>query len=98
MSDDVTIQQQFEDFHRTNPHVYEILQRLATEWIDQTGGHKCGIGMLWERMRWELRFHADDPGSEFKLNNNYRSRYVRLLIEHHPDWSDYFELRQLRAS
>ena len=36
---------------------------------------------------------TNDPASEFKLNNNYRSFYSRLLMEQEPELAGYFETR-----
>jgi hypothetical protein len=92
-----TIQARFEAFHRQNPCVLESLERLTESWL-ATGRRRLGIGMLWEVLRWELSLATTDPSGEFKLNNVYRSRYVRLLIERHPEWADCFETRTLKAA
>jgi len=48
----ITIDAQFEEFHRNNPEVYEELVRLARQM--KARGHKqIGIKMLWEVLRWE---------------------------------------------
>jgi hypothetical protein len=89
------IDRTFALFHKQNPRVYETLTRLARDW--HLAGHgRCGIGMLWEVMRWEMLI-AGTEGDVFKLNNNFRSRYVRLLLSDHPEWATSFELRALRS-
>lgn len=90
-----TIQERFEAFHRLNPWVYIALERLTSQWI-AAGHRRLGIGMLTEVLRWQ--YGLATRGDDFKLNNNYRSRYVRLLIETHPSWGDAFETRTLRAA
>lgn len=92
---DLTIQQRFELFHRANPWVYRALEHLVIEHLSR-GRKKLGIGMLFEVLRWE--WAKSTTGSDFKLNNNYRSRYVRLLLERHPEWDGVFELRSLQAA
>jgi hypothetical protein len=37
------------------------------------------------------------PDSLFKFNNNYTSRYVRLLVDEYPAYRGLFELRHLRT-
>jgi hypothetical protein len=81
----------FEAFHRANPHVYRLLDRLAHDWIASTGRHKLGIGALFERARWELALQTTDP--DFKLNNDYRAFYARLLMLNHPELRGLFDLR-----
>ena len=90
-----TIQQSFEDFDAAHPEVYEYLVRLVFE-VRSRGFKHYGIGALWERMRWHFQIERDME-EDFKLNNNYRSRYVRKIIAQYPDLEDFFELRILRA-
>lgn len=86
---------QFEAFHAANPKVYIVLIRLAREWIRTTGRRKIGIGALFERARWEIAIETSDP--DFKLNNNYRAFYARLIMHDHPDLAGVFELRTSEA-
>lgn len=90
-----TIQETFDVFHAVNPWVYTALVALAREYI--AAGHKrVGIGMLFERLRWEYDLHT--TGSDWKLNNDLRSRYARAIAAAEPDLHDAFELRELRAA
>jgi hypothetical protein len=89
-----TIQERFEAFHRLNPWVLHALERLTADYLTH-GARRVGIGMLFEVLRW--RYTTATEGDEFRLNNNYRSRYVRLLIERHPEWEPAFEVRALRT-
>lgn len=90
----ITIQERFEAFHAANPWVFRELRRLTHNYL-AAGHQRIGIGMLFEVLRWERNV---THGDEFKLNNNFRSRYVRMLIEDQPHWVDAFETRRLRAS
>lgn len=92
-----TIQQRFEDFHRNNPQVYALLVKLARKYAAQNRQHKCAIGTLWEVLRWSSYFEPDWH-EEFKANNNYRSRYARLIAAQEPDLAEVFELRELKAA
>jgi hypothetical protein len=92
-----TIQERFEEFHRLNPWVYEAIEKLAADWIGR-GRKRLGIGMLWEVLRWQYAMRTQDVSSEFKLNDHYRSRYVRLLLRKHPEWTEVFELRALKSA
>ena len=89
------IQVEFRGFHERNPVVYETLVRLARE-AKRKGHNKIGIAMLWERMRWELTIELPNhKAGDFKLNNNYRSRYARLIMQCEPDLADMFDIRAL---
>ncbi len=52
---------------------------------------RVGIGMLFEVLRWQ--YGRATRGEPWKLNNDFRSRYVRKLLERHPEWSPLFETR-----
>lgn len=92
-----TIQDQFQQFHRQNPWVYEHLVRLTRELV-RKGQRKVGMGMLFEVMRWQVMMTTADPNSEFKLNNNYRSRYARMIMLNHPDLHGIYEIRKLQSA
>ncbi len=85
----------FSAFHAANPHVYETLVRLAREAV-RRGKERVGIKALWERMRWELWIETDDP--EFRLNNDFTSRFARLIMSREPDLAGVFETRTLRSA
>lgn len=95
--DNATIQQAFEAFHRANPWVYRALEQLTADQVAQ-GRERVGIGMLFEVVRWHHSRSTTDESSGFRLNNNYRSRYVRMLTAKHPEWHSLFAVRELRAA
>jgi hypothetical protein len=88
------IHDRFLEFHKANPHIYRGLVDLSRAW-KQSGRDRLGIAMLWERFRWELAMETS--GDLFKLNNDYRSHYARLIMEQEPDLEGIFETRRLRA-
>ena len=89
------IPERFEQFHRDNPHVYDILVRLAREWVTTTGRHKIGIATLYERVRWEIATTTSD--ADYKLNDAYRAYYARLIMLFEKDLSEIFEVRDSGA-
>lgn len=89
-----TIQDRFESFHALNPWVLTALERLTEDALLH-GRARLGIKHLVEVLRWQYGRHT--TGDEFRLNNDYSSQYVRLLIAGHPEWADVFEQRHLRA-
>lgn len=94
---DETIDGRFREFHAKNPIVYSTLVRLARSAIAR-GKSKLGIGFLWERMRWELWIEtATADEDDFHLNNNFRSRYARLIMEKERDLDGIFETRELKS-
>ncbi|MEU7158520.1 hypothetical protein [Streptomyces chrestomyceticus] len=90
-----SIQDRFESFHQLNPWILDQLETLTLDCVNQ-GIKRVGIGMLFEVLRWQ--YGRATRGEPWKLNNDYRSRYVRKLIDLHPEWSPLFELRGLRSA
>lgn len=91
----LSIQERFERFHAENPEVYRLLLRFALE-AHAAGRTRIGVGALWERLRWYSSVETD--GEPFKLNDNFRSRYARLIAERNPELAHLFETRKLRAA
>lgn len=92
---DGTTAARFEEFHRRNPTVYRTLVRLAREWVNSTGRNKVGIGALYEVARWQIAIDTNDP--DYKINNDFRAYYSRLIMAQEPDLADLFELRRSKA-
>lgn len=91
---DWTIQERFEAFHQANPHVYQRLRELALD-LTAHGHRRIGIGMLFEVLRWQAMIVTE--GDDYRLNNNHRSRYARMLAAQEPALADVFETRELKA-
>lgn len=80
----------FEKHHRINPHmllkIFEIVDGLV-----RRGWTRCGISLIFERLRW---LHAmETKNDKYKLNNNYRAFYARLVMHLAPSLGDFFDLR-----
>ena len=103
------IELEFREFHEKNPHIYDHIVHLAT--LAREKGKRIGIGCLWEMLRWHLsvettgdkemlRWHlyVEVEGDDtYKLNNNHRSRYARLIMEQEGDLAGFFNVRTLRS-
>lgn len=92
---EANITDRFEAFHQANPWVYRWLVNEARR-LHQAGHTRIGIGMLFEVLRWD--WMRQTVAGDFKLNNNYRSRYARLIMEQERDLAGVFETRMLRAA
>jgi len=91
----LTVREQFEVFHRLNPWVYTELDRMARE-LRAIGRRHLGMSCLVETLRFNFYRQTVDPNSEFKVNNNYKPHYARLLITEDPELESLFELRKLK--
>ncbi len=89
-----TLDEQFDEYHRQNPHILDALIRL-TDMAVSRGHRKIGMSLLVGQLRWESMMST--TGDEYKLNNNYNSRYVRLIEEVRPDLVGVFGKRELRS-
>ena len=74
-----------------------MLVRLAREWREY-GRDTWSIDAAFQVARWQRRI-AGLPSEEekYKLNNNHRAHYARLIMEQEEDLDGIFELRALTA-
>ena len=87
-----SLEEQFAAFHAANPQVYVALRALALS-MRRQGVRKAGIGQLFEVLRWQYALQT--RGGDFKLNNNFRSFYARLL-DNEAELHGLFEMRVQR--
>jgi hypothetical protein len=90
-----SIESRFDEFHRDNPHVCRRLVQLALT-MRNKGVTRYGIQGLIEVVRYEeaLSTTGDDG---FKINNDFGSRYARLIMREIPDLDGFFETRSLKS-
>lgn len=89
-------QERFATFHKLNPQVYDQLRVIALT-LRHKGQPRCGIRLIWERLRWDHLMSTDDPDSSFKLNDHYKEFYARLLMKNEPELAGFFFTRTSRA-
>jgi hypothetical protein len=91
----VTTEEKFLQFHAANPFVYEALRGLVLEALAK-GYIRWGIGGMYEILRWRgsLVTVGDE---EFKLRNDFRAFYARLLIANGDAPENFFALRTSQA-
>lgn len=87
-----TIDVDFQKFCDDNPSIYTNLVSMARK-AKAAGFSKYGIKGLFEVLRWSRT--VETKTLDFKLNNNYTSRYARLIMSKEPDLKDFFETREL---
>lgn len=80
----------FVDYHDLNPEVYALFKKYALE-LRESGVNRYGVKAIFERVRWH--FAVEVKGDKFKINNNYPSCYVRLLISEDPTFREFFSTR-----
>lgn len=82
-------------FHVAHPEVYGMLLHLCDEWLAVHRSRRCGMKMLWERLRWD--FAVGKLGGDYKLNNNHPSLYARYIMEQSDRYAGMFDLRERRS-
>lgn len=88
----LTIDERFAVFHRANPHVYVHLRNDALDLV-RRGRTRVSMKMLFEVLRWSaLKVR---PDGDYKLNNDYTSRYARLLSDTVTELTGVFAFRTL---
>jgi hypothetical protein len=87
-----TLMQQFETFHKANPHVYDSLVSMAYTATGR-GMRQCSIAMLFEVLRWQINVETNRT-SEFKISNSLRAPYARKIMADHPRLAGVFNLKK----
>lgn len=88
---DKTIDERFAEFHAANPQVFELFEQFARELRD-AGLQKGSAELIVQRIRWHAALVT--RGDSFKINDHYRARYARLLVETCPEFAGWFEFRK----
>ncbi|MHC4158885.1 MAG: hypothetical protein ACYSSO_07375 [Planctomycetota bacterium] len=82
-------------YHEENPHVFELFTKFAV--MAKSAGYQYySAKAIFERVRWQINIETKDPEG-FKLNNNYTSRYARLLVDRRPAFNGFFRNRVLKT-
>ena len=89
---DLTLDERFALFDEANPWVADALVELADDLVAH-GARRIGVKHLFEVLRWHHT--RSTVGEVFKLNNNFTSRYARMLQERRPDLAGMIETRTL---
>lgn len=91
----MTMQEQFEEFDRLNPHVWTLWVRYALKAIS-VGSKRLSASLIAERIRWEVAI-VTRGNDKFKLNNNYRAFYARKFEAEYPKYKGIFTRRASAA-
>ena len=93
-----TLQDRFEDWLRTDNGLTVYLDvRDRAFALLRSGVHHYGIAALFEAARYERTLSLGRDFEGFRLNNSYRSRLARRLMDDYPDLEGFFETRGLKA-
>ena len=90
----LTLDERFEAWAQDNAHIVDCFLRFAREARD-SGRRHFGIGVIAERVRWYTS--VESKQDDYRINNSYRSRLARLLVERDPSLAGMFEFRKLTS-
>ena len=91
--EDDSIQARFERFDEDNPGVYRAIVSLMFE-MQEHGVNRWSVKAAFEVLRYQS---IRSTGDDFKLPNDYTSRYARKLIAEFPQLDGFLETRELKS-
>lgn len=92
VEDKGNLQKHFEGFHRQNPHVLDLIMRIAVTLRHKKGFRKCGMRLIYNQLRW--MYAIQTRGDEYKLNDHHTPYYARVVMALRPDLVDFFNVRR----
>ena len=88
----------FRLFHFDNPQVFTTLVSMARDFRSVRPGRQIGIATLWEALRWHYSLDIKKSDDAYKLNNNHKAFYARMMMAAHEDLEGLFVLRESPVS
>ena len=87
----------FRKNHDERPEIYDDICSELRKWKNEYGLKSVGIAFIWERLR-QRYIIKKIRGSDFKLNNNFKGAYARVVMNNEPDLVGFITLRDLRST
>ena len=91
----MTTDEKFLKFHSDNPYIFQLFVKYSRE-AKAAGKKHYGIWAIANRIRWHVDIETRSRDG-FKVNNNYLSRYARLIAEEYPEFKGFFRNRELKG-
>lgn len=89
-----TLREAADDWMDANPEAMQQFRRFAEQMRERS--RRFGIGLLAERVRWELHLHS--AMADFQVNNNYRAYIARRLCHEDPRLAELIRCRVTPAA
>ncbi len=90
----ISIDEAFKRFHKANPLVFTWFKNYFY-YFHGRGKKRVSAKLIAECLRQEPALKT--KSENYKLDNSFVSRYVRLFIKDHPQYTKCFELRKLKS-
>jgi len=91
------IDKKFMEYHKRNPQIFNKIVDYAMQ-LKVVGRLNYGMKAIVERVRWDYAIKAEVDMNDFKINNNFTSRYARLAETLYPELKGFFEVRSLDST
>jgi hypothetical protein len=88
------IDREFLAYHEANPHVFDKIVSYTFH-LRLAGRKRYGIAAIIERVRWDYATSTSEDDKGFKINNDFRSRYARLIEQKYPELKGFFKTRAI---
>lgn len=89
-----SVLQRFKTYHKKNPQVFNRFSALAFQ-MKNTGRKVYSAETIINVMRWHTDLETN--GEAFKINNDFKPLYARLLIYHYPEFDGFFKLKKVTS-
>lgn len=86
-----SLDQRFIEYHQANPEIYDAFENMALKVVNSGRGY-FGARFIFQYLRWQTKTAGS---GEFKINNNYIARYVRLFEKRNPQHQGFFKTRKM---
>ena len=100
----MSVKENFKDFHRANPIVFELFEIFAEEAIS-AGAGMLSSKFIINRIRWEAMISTTGTksgrhpvtGKPYKIDDRFTPWYARLYMLKYPSRASLFETRRIRT-
>ena len=92
------LRQEFSQFHRDNPRVWDLFKKFAMQ-AALSGRKQYGAQTIIERIRYHTDIETVENGrnKSFKLSNIHVAFYARMFHRHFPEYDGFFRVRNSAA-
>ena len=91
------IDKKFMEFHTDNPHIMDSIVRYTRQ-LKSAGRKHFGMAAVFERIRWDYAVIIKrDTKKGFRISNDFRSRYARLVEQLYPEFKGFYRTRPISS-
>lgn len=88
--------EKFLEWNSKNPTVWRMFERAALDLI-KAGKTHWGAKAICELIRYKRAVEEGGQFDDYSVNNNFSAYYARVFIVKYPQYSHFFETREIRG-